>query len=127
MRAGVDAGALQRRRPPNGETAMNGYQITFFTQQDKRHRGKPLAEWLVQASREIGLRGATVIPASEGFGHHGRIHSAHFFELADQPVEVVMAVTAEEAERLFARLATEAVHVFYVKTAVEFGSLGDGA
>lgn len=80
---------------------MNGYQITFFTQQDKRHHGKPLADWLVHLAQEMGLRGATLIAGSEGFGHHGRIHSAHFFELADQPVEVLVAVTAEEAERLF--------------------------
>ena len=104
---------------------MNGYQITFFTQQDKRHHGKPLADWLVHLSLEMRLRGATIIPASEGFGHHGRIHSAHFFELADQPLEVLMAVTEEESRRLFDRLKAEGVHVFYVRTAVEFGTLGD--
>lgn len=104
---------------------MNGYQITFFTQQDKRHQGKPLADWLVHLAQDMGLRGATMISGSEGFGHHRRIHSAHFFELADQPLEVMMAVTVEEAERLFARLKAEGVHLFYVKTPVEFGTLGD--
>ncbi len=103
---------------------MNGYQITFFTQQDRRHHGKPLADWLVHLAKDMDLRGATLIAASEGFGHHGRIHSAHFFELADQPMEVVMAVTAEEATRLFARLRSEGVELFYVKTPVEFGTLG---
>ncbi len=103
---------------------MDGYQITFFTQQDKRHDGKPLADWLVHLAKELDLRGATLIPAGEGFGHRGRLHSAHFFELSDQPVEVVMAVTAEEAKRLFARLEDEGVHLFYVKTAVEFGTIG---
>jgi PII-like signaling protein len=104
---------------------MIGFQIAFFTQQDRRHHGKPLAEWLVQLSRQMNLRGATIIPGSEGLDHRGRIHSAHFFELADQPLEVLMAVTAEEAERLFDRLKAEGVHLFYVKTPVEFGTLGD--
>ena len=104
---------------------MNGYQITFFTQQDKRHHGKPLADWLLHLAQEMGLRGATLIAGSEGFGHHGRIHSAHFFELADQPQEVLMAVTEEELQRLFGRLKTEGVHLFYVKTPVEFGTLGE--
>jgi len=103
---------------------MNGYQITFFTQQDRRHHGRPLADWLVRLAKEMDLHGATLIPASEGFGHHGRIHSAHFFELADQPLEVLMAVTADEAERLFERLKAEGVQLFYVKTPVEFGTLG---
>jgi PII-like signaling protein len=103
---------------------MKGYQITFFTQQDKRHRGQPVGEWLLQLARELDLPGATLIAGSEGFGQHRRIHSAHFFELADQPQEVQMAVSAEDAERLFERLRAEGVHLFYVKTPVEFGVLG---
>lgn len=103
---------------------MNGYQITFFTQQDKRHHGKSLGEWLVFLAREMNLPGATLIAGAEGFGHHRRIHSAHFFELADQPQEIQMAVSTEDAERLFARLKAEGVHLFYVKTPVEFGTLG---
>ena len=105
---------------------MNGFQITFFTQQNRRHHGKHLADWLLHLAKEMHLHGATLIPATEGFGHHGRIHSAHFFELADQPLEVLVAVTEEEAERLFARLRAENVSLFYVKTPVEFGMLGDG-
>jgi len=103
---------------------MRGFQITFFTQQDHRHRNRPLAEWLVHAARDMGIRGATVIAGSEGYGQHRRIHSAHFFELAGQPQEVVLAVSQEEADRLFELLAREGVHVFYVKSAVEFGALG---
>ena len=103
---------------------MKGYQITFFTQQDRRHGGKPLAEWLMLAARNLGIRGATVVTASESFGHDRRIHSAHFFELAEQPQEVVMAVSEEEAEQLFDHIVEEGVQVFYVKTPVEFGVLG---
>lgn len=103
---------------------MKGYQVSFLTVQGHRHGGRPFAEWLLQLAMELGLRGATVIPASEGFGKHRRVHSAHFFELADQPIEVVMAVTEDESERLFARLAKEDVHLFYVKTPVEFGEIG---
>jgi uncharacterized protein len=104
---------------------MIGYQITFFTHQDKRHHGKPIGDWLVYLARELNLRGATLLAGGEGFGHAHRIHSAHFFELADQPIEVMMAVTEEEKERLFGRLKAEGVHLFYVKTPVEFGVLGE--
>jgi PII-like signaling protein len=104
---------------------MNGFQITFFTQQDHRHKGKPLGDWLVHLAQQLGLRGATLMAAGEGFGQHRRIHSAHFFELADQPLEVVMVLTAEETSRLFERLSAEGVHLFYVKMAVEFGTLGE--
>lgn len=104
---------------------MNGFQVTFFTNQDKRHHGKPLGDWLVHLAQEMGLHGATLVGAGEGFGHHKRLHSAHFIELADQPLEVIMVLTQEEAERLFARLAQEKLHIFYVKSPVEFGTAGE--
>jgi uncharacterized protein len=104
---------------------MKGYQITFFTQQDKRHGRRSMAEWLMFTARELGLHGATIVAASEGFGHKGRIHSARFFELADQPQEVTLACTQEELDRLFARLRDEGVHLFYVKSEVEFGVIGE--
>src|SRR5262245_34842508 len=105
---------------------MHGFQLTFFTQQDRRHGGKPLAHWLVEQAQAMGIGGATLVPASEGFGRHRRMHSVHFIELGDAPVEVVMAVTLEEADRLFARLNAEKVRLFYIKTPVEFGTTGDG-
>ena len=104
---------------------MKGYQITFYTQQDHHHRHKSMAEWLLIAARDLGLRGATIVSGSEGYGQHRRIHSTHFFELAEQPQEVVMAVSEAESERLFELLKNEGVHLFYVKTPVEFGMLGE--
>lgn len=104
--------------------AMKGFQITFFTQQDHHHRNKTVAEWLLLTARDLGLRGATLLTGSDGFGQHRRIHSAHFFELSDQPQEITMAVSEEESDRLFALLEKEGVHLVYVKTPVEFGVLG---
>lgn len=104
---------------------MQGFQLTFFTQQDRRHGGKPLGEWLVEEARRQGIGGATLLTGAEGFGHGGKIHSAHFFELADQPVEVTMAVSESEAERFFARLGEEGVKVFYVKAPIEYGTTGE--
>ncbi len=103
---------------------MRGYQVTFFTEQNRRHDGRPLGEWLLQLAKRLELQGATMVSATEGFGASGRIHSARFFELGDQPVEVQMTVTEAQAERLFESLRNAAVHLFYVKTEVEFGTLG---
>jgi uncharacterized protein len=104
---------------------MQGYQLTFFTHQDRKHGCLPLGEWLVQEARKLGVGGATLIAAAEGFGHHHRLHSAHFFELADQPIEVMMALTEGDTDRLFQRLRDEKINVFYVKTPIEFGMTGD--
>ncbi len=106
------------------EIPMKGYQLTFYTQQDHRHGHKPMAEWLMLTARDLGLRGATVVAASEGYGQHRHIHSAHFFELADQPQEIVMVASKEQVDLLFDYLREEGVNLFYVKTPVEFGVLG---
>jgi uncharacterized protein len=106
---------------------MQGFQITFFTQQDRKHKGASLAEWLLECAHEHGVQTATLRAGSESYDSSGRFHSSHFFELADQPVEVVMVMDAPSADRLFAALEQEEIAVFYVKTAIEFGSVGRAA
>ena len=104
---------------------MNGYQITFLTQQGQQVEGRPVADWLMGLAAELGLRGATQWAATLGLDHDHHLHAARFFELADQPVCVMMVVGPEEAERLLARL--QSVPVFYSKVPAEFGLLGAGA
>jgi PII-like signaling protein len=106
---------------------MQGFQLEFFVEQNTRHKHQALYEWLLETARARGIRGATVFMGAMGFGQHRRVHAAHFFELADQPVAVTMVVTGPEAEQLFALLRAENVHVFYVKIPVEFGTLGEAA
>ena len=45
---------------------MQGFQVTFFTQQDRRHGSLPLGEWLLQETRRLGVAGATLVAATEG-------------------------------------------------------------
>lgn len=103
---------------------MQGFQLTFFTQQDRRHAGLPLGEWLIQEARKLGVAGATLIAATEGFGHDRKLHSAHFFDLADQPIEITLAISETDAQRLFEKLREEKINIFYVKTPIEFGMTG---
>jgi len=103
---------------------VHGFQLTFFTQQDRRHDGQPLAHWLLAFAKAQGALGGTLVAAGESFGHTGRFHSARFFELADQPVEVAIAVDAPTCGRLLAALEKEPIDLFYVKQPVEFGRVG---
>lgn len=106
---------------------MNGFLVIFFTQQNRRYQGKMLGDWIVDLAKEMGLRGASLSMGIEGFGHTGRLHSSHFFELADQPAEIRMAITEDESERLFKRLDVEEISVFYIKTPIEMGTVGKKA
>ncbi len=56
-----------------------------------------------------------MIAASEGFGHGHKLRSAHFFELADPPIEVTMALGGAGAEWFFHRLREEKINTNYVK------------
>ena len=105
---------------------MNGYQVTFFTQQDRHHEHQPINEWLMDLAKSLGIAGSTSTLGVEGMGRSGKLHSAKFFEFADQPTEITMIVTEPQSAQLFDRLEAEAADLFYVKTAVEYGSVGAG-
>jgi uncharacterized protein len=99
---------------------MHGYQITFFTVQDRKHGHMPLSEWLMQEAKKLG-GGATIIAASEGFGRSQKMHSAGFIDLADQPIEIKMVLSQKETDQLFSLIQKEHIDVFYTKLPIEFG------
>ena len=103
---------------------MQGYQLTFFTAQDKRVDGKPIGEWLLQFAQQHGAVGGTLVGGGEGFDHLGQFHSAHFFEIADQPLAVTVSVDDKACEALMNALETQALDLTYVKVPVEFGRVG---
>ena len=82
---------------------MNGTYLKFYVHEHRRHHGILLYEWLL----------------------HGVLHKDHFFELAGNlPVEVVFAVSDQEAEQLLEVIEKEKVRVFYLKMPVEYGVIG---
>ena len=103
---------------------MKGYQISFLAEQNRRIEHKQAMEWLLHLAKELGISGCTTFSGVESFGADDRRHSARFFELADQPMEMVMAVTEEQAERLFERIEAMDTKIFYIKTPIEYGQLG---
>src|ERR1700761_3992030 len=100
---------------------MQGFQLTFMTEQNRRIEGKPAVEWLLNVAREVGCSGATAFSGSESFGSDGQRHAAHLIELADQPVQVMVAVTAEQAAALLEKIGAAKTRLFYTKAAIEFG------
>ncbi|WP_259461258.1 DUF190 domain-containing protein [Paraburkholderia fungorum] len=104
---------------------MKGYQLTFYTEQNKHHRHQTVVECLLSIAKRAGIHGATVVAAAEGIGHAGARHAARFFELADQPQQVIFAVTEGEAEALLEAVRESNVPVFYTRCPIEFGLLGE--
>lgn len=100
---------------------MLGYQLTFFTQQNRNHKGRPLARWLLEEAIKIGIDGATLTPAFEGYGRERKLCSARLFDLTEQPLQVTMALSETDGDRIFNRLKEEKINIFYIKTPIEFG------
>ena len=67
-------------------------KLLFFTHEGRFHESKQMSDWLVHTALDLGLRGATVMTGSEGYGHKRNIHSARFFEPPDNPEEIVMTI-----------------------------------
>lgn len=103
---------------------MQGYQLVFFTQQGRKHGIYSIAEWLLKQAKDLGVPGATMNVGQSGYGRDGRFHSAHFFELAEQPLEVLMAVTEKECDQLFEIINAAQLEIFYTKSPIEFGVTG---
>ena len=78
---------------------MQGFQVTFFTEEGRHHGHKQVQVWLMEVARSLGVSGITTTVGAQGIGRHGKLHSAHFIELADQPVEVTMALSAAHCSR----------------------------
>ncbi|MGN5763448.1 DUF190 domain-containing protein [Acinetobacter calcoaceticus] len=103
---------------------MNGFLITFYTAQNRSYQGQPISEWLLAVAKQMSLRGATVLAGLEGVDHQGLFHSASFFELADRPMQIQFAVTEQQATELLSYLNAKEISLFYVKTPIEFGVVG---
>lgn len=100
-----------------------GFQLAFFTLRSRRHNGTFISDWLPKLAQEAGITGVTVADASKGLGHDGKWHSASFFELTDQPLEIIMIADEEACNRLFDFLERDKPNLFYTKTAIEYGTV----
>ncbi len=106
---------------------MTGYQITFYTTLRREIQGRHAKDWLIGTARELGIPGATVFAGLEGYGHDRRFHSAHFFEVADEPIAVVIVMSLEQRKEFVRRLALAQASVFHVIQTVEIGGQHDNA
>ena len=62
--------------------------------------GMAAYRWLVEKAHAAGLRGATVLRGTMGFGGHGEIHSSAVFALAaDLPLVIEIIDAREKIDR----------------------------
>jgi len=107
---------------------MDGSFLRFYVQEDHRHHGRLVWEWLLEHANKMGIRGGSAFRAMAGFGRHHKMHEAKFFELAGQlSIEVEFIVTSDEANRLLELLHQEKIRVFYASIPAHFGVINPDA
>ena len=85
-------------------------RLRIYSDDSDSFEGRPFYEWLVEKAHDQGMRGATVLRGTMGFGGHGEIHSSKIFALsADLPV-IVEIVDSRKKISDFIALFDEVLH-----------------
>jgi PII-like signaling protein len=75
--------------------------VRVFIGEADRHRGRPLFKAIVEAARDAGLAGATVLHGPVGYGQARRVHSERDIDAPGNLPMVVEIVDAEDRIRAF--------------------------
>ena len=106
-------------------TRTEGRYLRFFVQENRRHHGILLYEWLLEQARKLGIHGGTAFRSIAGFGRHGVMREQHFLELAGvQTVRVDFVVGSGEADALLQMVERENLSLFYAELPTTFGLIG---
>ncbi len=101
---------------------MEGIFLRFYVEENQRHQGVLLWEWLLEKASDLGVRGGSAFRAIGGFGRRHMVHESKFFELAGSVVvEVEFVVNEREAQALTAIVRDAGIRVFYARIPAYFG------
>jgi len=101
----------------------NGLEIIFITPQNRRHNGRLVSDLIVDQARDLGIERVTKRLDAEGMGEGGHLHSWHFFELAEQPLELMFVVEETLGQQLIEKVEQAGIHTFCISRPVRFGEL----
>ncbi len=104
--------------------------LRVFVSEQQKYNGRPVYETIVEAARERGLMGATVLRGVMGFGSHCELHTAKVLMLSEDLPMVVEIVDREDRIREFIPLIKEMNHeglITLEKIQIVANNLGKGA
>lgn len=102
---------------------MQTVMLKFYVSEKQHHQGELLYEWLLRLAQRLELPGGSAFRSIAGYGKHGHLHEETFFELAGElAVSVEFILDAQSADKLFAAVVAEKLHLHYVRYKVESGT-----
>lgn len=102
---------------------MEGYRLTFYTQQNRQYEGKTVAQWVMDEAIKQGVKGVTLNASVEGIGHDGQSHIVNMFDQSEQPLQVIIVLEKAQCDALLESFKGRGLNIFYTRTEVEFGYL----
>ena len=107
---------------------MQGSFIRFYVDEQQRHRGVQLWEWLLKEANRLGVRGGSAFRAIGGFGRRHAVHEERFFELAGSVgIDVEFIATDAEIDQLIELVCKEKIRAFYARVPAQFGIVNPDA
>jgi len=106
---------------------MKGCEITFMAPRSRRHQGESVLDAVLRIAKAHGITRHTRRTNTESVGIGGRSHSAHFFELADEPEELSFILVNGQADELIRAVKAEGLCVFCTRHKTEFFQFGADA
>ena len=106
---------------------MNGFEVLFMAPEGRRHQGNQVLDRVISLASELGINRYTRRLDTEAQGQNGRTHSAHFFELADRPEEVMFVLDDHQCTELIDAVTASELPLFCLKRPIEYWQLGSSA
>lgn len=101
----------------------SGYEVIFILPENRHHKGKRVYDLVIGAAENLGITRMTERSDIEGTGEDGKLHSAHFFELADRPIELMYAMDEATATAFIDAVEQTGAPVFCICRPVQYGQL----
>lgn len=102
-----------------------GYELLFMAPGTRRHKGKPTLDAIIEIAASCDIHRYTRRVDADSKGFRGHSHSAHFFELADEPEELMFVLGEDRTDALLHAVEAEAVNVFCVRRPIEHCHFGN--
>ena len=104
----------------------HGVRIELHFVENAKHGNARVENWLFDAARWVGISGGVIYQAFAGFGRHGELRDGGIFDLdGRQPMMASFITSPLLAQKFLDYLEKEGLELFYTRSAVEFGVVGD--
>lgn len=104
---------------------MKGFEVIFVAPKTRQHDARPALDAVEALAHDRGIERSTRRMDARGTGTGGHAHSAHFFELADEPEELMFVLDGGEADGLIRAVEEQSIPVFCLRRSIDYWHFGD--